>query len=439
VYIFFQFNRNNCWLVALFLCTICPSLFSQEVTIINQYQGVPGTPPDQFVLSQITQHTYIINSYEPVRSGPRAQVEDMIRYGLRSYIDNQYYINRGRVEALEGGDKFNPTAAGIVRNALWIHDQDFHQEFKTFSKAVTARADELKKLHGARIDSSPEGGSATKGNGSVNLFAFQRMVYNLKIEAEKEVAEWLNKKMGSVSLAEQVDQKRKEASKPLEGFEYQLPRSDSNIENLLALRPVPPRTLKADRKSRRNGNAGDNGLSERVVKLLEDNNKILAAFGDRFGDLQAQINELRSDRNLTAAILREEMAALRELVQAIATTGTRPAEQGARPAPELALYFEKGETQLTAGHRSQLSALELSLKLDGMLVASITGFADRTGNSIVNQRIAEQRAQAVATYFSSRGIPMERIVINSLGDTESRFPNPADRRVEVKVFRAGGR
>jgi outer membrane protein OmpA-like peptidoglycan-associated protein len=73
----------------------------------------------------------------------------------------------------------------------------------------------------------------------------------------------------------------------------------------------------------------------------------------------------------------------------------------------------------------------MDLQLNNNLRAIITGFADRTGNPEFNAWISQQRAEAVKEYLIKQGISSDRLMMNFLGDAESQFANPADRKVEV--------
>ncbi len=407
-------------------------LKGQEITIINNFSGSDTEAPiDNYVLGKVTQHTYIVNDYEPIQSGARAQVEQMVRYGLRSYIDNKYYSIQGRVVALDSKETFSSTASAIVRNALWIHDYDFHDKFNGFSNSVSSKAAELKTLNGFRL-SEGDRTHAVPQNGAVDIYTFQRMVYDLKVAAEKEISLFLDVYMVNIG-----NDGSELAEKPglLDPLDFSINGKVDNLDNLNSLKPVPlPRDIKG-RKNKKD-NKGTTGLDSEIVRLLEDNNRILSNYGNRFSDLQTQIDEIRSDRNLTATILREEMAALREMMKTFMVSSSRPSETAVSTGTLTAtLVFEKNAHQLTSGHKAQLNRVEIDLKVDQSLLVLVTGFADKTGNTDFNAWLSEQRANAVYQYLLVRKIPEDRIVVNYLGDIESRYANPADRKVEISYIK----
>lgn len=411
-------------------------LYAQDVTIINNYPAQPGEVSEEnYVLSKVTQHTYVVNEFIPIESGPRSQLNQMISYGLRSYIDNQYYAMRGSVKALETGEDFNASAAGIVRNAIWIHDYPFHESFSGFSNGLIFKASALKNLNGYGVETGNKDPQAPK-NGKVDLYTFQRMVYDLKVSAEREVAAFLDKELGTTDSNTLVE----ETTRPmLDQIDFRMAERAENAEELAALRPKLDDFSTFGKPTRKRNRSGDNEFSERIVQLLEENNKILANYGYRFEDMQKQIDEIRSDRTSTADIMREEVGALRDMIRDVLAGRTVSTADGSslqrNNQPSVTVIFEKNEHKLSLVHQAQLNKVEMDIRLNPDFRAIITGYADKTGNAEFNAWISQQRAKAVRDYLTGKGISPERLLVNFLGDGESESPNPADRKVEVVLIR----
>lgn len=70
----------------------------------------------------------------------------------------------------------------------------------------------------------------------------------------------------------------------------------------------------------------------------------------------------------------------------------------------------------------------------------IVGHTDATGSDGYNQNLSERRAMSAARYLAEQGIPMDRIQVEGLGETEPVADNStasgrsANRRVEVAIF-----
>lgn len=422
--------------MVLFLC-FANSALGQDVTIINNYPGKENdTNGENFVLSKVTQHTYVVNEYIPIESGQRSQVSQMISYGLRSYIDNQYYASKGKVKALETSADFDEAAAAIVRNALWIHDYPFADDFKSFSKPLIDQARSLRDINGFAIHTE-ERLPQPPSNGRVDLYTFQRMVYDLKRGAELEVALFLDKKLGYDSgnrPDENQDIDEENRYTQLDNFDFTLENKDGDLESLAALKPDID-FGEGKKPKRRNRNVDQSMFSDRIVELLEENNKILANYGFRFEDLQDQIDEIRTERVSTSEMMREEMAALRDMIRDV-LAGRAVAEPDGSTSQRsdmnpVTIVFEKNAHELSLAHRARLNKVVMDLQLDNNLRAIITGFADRTGNPEFNAWISQQRAEAVKVYLIQQGISRDRLMMNFLGDAESQYANPADRKVEV--------
>ena len=72
----------------------------------------------------------------------------------------------------------------------------------------------------------------------------------------------------------------------------------------------------------------------------------------------------------------------------------------------------------------------------------VYGFTDTTGSDALNQRLSEQRAQAVADYIAARGVARSRIATQGFGEqydylrvkTADGVAEPLNRRVEIKII-----
>lgn len=104
------------------------------------------------------------------------------------------------------------------------------------------------------------------------------------------------------------------------------------------------------------------------------------------------------------------------------------------------LYFQTNSDQLTPE-----SALAFEQVFDDVRARGpgfdmeVIGHTDRTGADAVNQRLSEQRARAIASLLSSRGVAVDRIVATGRGEndllikTPDETAEPRNRRVEIMV------
>jgi len=415
----------------------CSGAIAQDVTVINNFpSGQAVDSPEDYVLKRVTTHTYVVNEYEPSQASQRAKVMQLISYSLRSYTDNQYFSTRNSVTGLEKGVDFNESAASMVRNALWIHDLEFHDKFKGFSEEVSLRAEKLFELSGFELN--PVAGSGiNRRDKKAELYTFQRMVYALKVSMEQEISTFLDRffKHGDDEPVELLP--LPESNAPM------LPPLDISLEPVPdvgeALNALTPAISNVNdgksmsRRERRRRERGQPAFGAEMVELLKENNKILANYGSRFEDMQSQINAEREQRSEGLETVREEVKALRELIKATLTGGAMAQGIPAAASPAVEIIFDRNAHELAPGHRALLNTTELMLRNAPSSRAVITGFADRTGSADYNAWISEQRAMAVHDYLVDKGISSERLTVTYVGDAASASPNPADRKVQVRV------
>lgn len=411
---------------------------SQDVTIINQYNNglEQSEPSEEYVLKNVIEHTYIINEYELSNTGVRSNLEQMISYGLRSYIDNNYHAFDGRVEALAGSDEFATVTANIVTNAVWIHDLPFADDFQGFSEFIEKRVQQILEKDGYQLLTGKN--SREKGNGAeIGLYTFQRMVYDLKKACELEVNFFLDQ-----HLPRTGDRGYGEMDGPyLSDPDYTLKPNNKNFKDLKFDRPdlsdLFPEEAEPDtdkkRKKRKNRKSGDSELTERVIELLEQNSKILNSYNDRFAYLQQQIDEVR---NTPESGISKEIAELRSMIEDLSEGKTIKQIDGSVTGllknQEVEVIFDKNAHELTLAQKAILNEALITLRINPSAAAFITGYADKSGNAQLNAWISKKRAEAVRDYLSSQGIDARRLVVNFLGDVESDSANPLDRRVSVR-------
>lgn len=399
---------------------------AQNVTIINNYNGGGDSLlPENYVLRSVTEHTYIINEFEPSNTGTRSLLDQMVTYGLRSYIDNSFHVFDDRAQALTPSPKFLEESAAVVRNALWIHELPFADEFPGFSRAVKSKVDALRGIDGYSIlyankaDRRPD-------DGTMGLYVFQRMVYDLKTAVEKEAFDFIDKYMPQTQTRGYDNLK----GAVLVPGDYQLPDQDNVKDELAGM--TPDRSLVLSTKGARNpvrDVVEDEGnFNQQIVKLLEDNNRILANYSERFADMQRQIDELRESRDDD---IRREMAAMRQMIEVLAgREGVSPSAAGATDG-EVEVIFAKNQHDLTLAQKAQLNRVQIALAKNPRLGLLITGYADKSGNPAINAWISQERAKSVERYLVQRGIARDKMTVSFVGDAESTSVNPNDRKVVV--------
>ncbi len=104
------------------------------------------------------------------------------------------------------------------------------------------------------------------------------------------------------------------------------------------------------------------------------------------------------------------------------------------------LYFEYGKSAISSRSQPELKRLYELMKTNQKLKIEIGGHTDSKGSAEFNQKLSEQRAQAVTSYLRQRGIPADRLKSIGYGLRQPVAPNDTEvnrqrnRRTELKVL-----
>ena len=109
---------------------------------------------------------------------------------------------------------------------------------------------------------------------------------------------------------------------------------------------------------------------------------------------------------------------------------------------DTSVNFDVGSSELSPEAMAQLKQLAQSAAGIRGYIIEVKGFADSTGNPVMNEQLSEDRADAVVSYLIQQcGIPVRHIVApGAMGEYQPAASNEtsqgraANRRVEVKVL-----
>jgi outer membrane protein OmpA-like peptidoglycan-associated protein len=144
----------------------------------------------------------------------------------------------------------------------------------------------------------------------------------------------------------------------------------------------------------------------------------------------------RSLRNLTVEAAAPETAQTTEATVS-AATGITSRPSSPRPSLSLLIQFDFNSVRVRPESQQALANLAQALQAPELSAArfAIEGHTDAKGGADYNQRLSQQRAQAVKQVLASRGIDEARL--QPVGKGSSEPANPADplaaenRRVRV--------
>ena len=103
------------------------------------------------------------------------------------------------------------------------------------------------------------------------------------------------------------------------------------------------------------------------------------------------------------------------------------------------ILFQTDSATLRPDLRADLSTIAGSLQRYPDTTVFVVGHTDSTGSDSYNQRLSEDRADAVATVLITSGVPANRIVARGAGETQPVASNDTasgraqNRRVEITI------
>jgi sortase system peptidoglycan-associated protein len=109
------------------------------------------------------------------------------------------------------------------------------------------------------------------------------------------------------------------------------------------------------------------------------------------------------------------------------------------PEIESNIQFKTASYNLEEHYKSQLDLIIQTLQKNPKLSISLSGYADKRGDSTFNQALSEQRALTVKTYLLNKGVRKQQVITNSFGESslvsvgENYEDDFFDRRVMLRV------
>jgi outer membrane protein OmpA-like peptidoglycan-associated protein len=119
---------------------------------------------------------------------------------------------------------------------------------------------------------------------------------------------------------------------------------------------------------------------------------------------------------------------------------TRAAGEHAEASRYAAVvYFEVGSAVVGGDGQRELRWFVQRLQPYPQAVVLVQGFADTTGSEASNRELSDRRAESVANYLGSQGVPPDRLKIEGHGTASPAAANAtatgrkSNRRLEVTV------
>lgn len=418
--------------IACFLVMVSGA-FAQNVTIINHYGDTTGLGPDAlFYLTGSEEHTVVVNFYEPASERHTQRLEQLVCSATSLYLDEMTYYVGSQVRFRKRQAKLMKDLNLIVSDAVQFYNYKELSSFAGFSDKVAGLLSDMEELELSNFDGPADPGMSTRE--SMKQRWLDQGLVEVKIQINKEIGLFATDNIlvperqvsGKMSaeersrLLEDID--AFQTHDPLDPLAFGL--SD---ESTLLLASEDTFTL-PEMPGSRTPPANASDFETRVFELLQGNADRLEALSGTVNNLDNPDRVSHADRALQLQI--DELRNTVEQLVSARSVGSTPTLVPNLPGT-VTVHFGKGATNPDAGGQFVLSEVVDLLAHNPELHVVLTGFADKTGNSTANQRIARERAAAIRSVLISSGIQADRIVVNQFGDARSTGPNPDDRKVEI--------
>ena len=171
--------------------------------------------------------------------------------------------------------------------------------------------------------------------------------------------------------------------------------------------------------------------------------------------LEARLKEAENERDralarvAAAERLRDDQdhlaAEVRRLKAQVAQLEAERTERGWILTLGSDLLFDVGQAKLKPGGRQAIASVARFMRERGERKVVVEGFTDNTGSATLNQRLSEQRAQAVRDALVKQGIDADRIeargqgAANPVASNDNPSGRSLNRRVEIVIGEDVGR
>ncbi|HYX31791.1 MAG TPA: OmpA family protein [Oligoflexus sp.] len=186
-----------------------------------------------------------------------------------------------------------------------------------------------------------------------------------------------------------------------------------------------------------------NAMTEQAIKLQDQ----VKAWDNNI-ESYTQMQQERQDAIAQLKLLQDQN---KDLAIASATAQNQPQQQQqptTTASPDVTLrgpvaYFSAGSTDVDPRYEANINSLAKTLTADTTAKVTLSGFADPRGNKELNDRLARERAEAVASILRDKGVSSDQIVVKAWpGSTgkgkaaRSQGQLQLDRRVEAYISTA---
>ena len=153
---------------------------------------------------------------------------------------------------------------------------------------------------------------------------------------------------------------------------------------------------------------------------------------------KAEADRIAAEKAAAEKAAADAAAAAAAAAKAAADKAAADAAAAAAAAAEAMktqnVFFELNKYVIRESEESKINTIVECLKADPSAKVTVTGHADKeTGNSKINLKLSENRANVVAKSLIDKGIDASRIITDFKGDTANPYSVPEQNRVSICV------
>jgi outer membrane protein OmpA-like peptidoglycan-associated protein len=232
--------------------------------------------------------------------------------------------------------------------------------------------------------------------------------------------------------AAQLQQQAEEARRQAMEAQQQATQATQAAQEATAAAQAATAELEKARKEAAERDAAAQAQAETQQKLIAEQQKAAA---ERETAARAELDRVREQ----AAQAEAEARRLRMENELARIAATRREERGFVVTLSSGVFFDTGKSALKKGAQATLTRIAEQLKTDDKIKVTVEGHTDSTGSEATNQRLSENRAQAVRDFLAGAGVPADRITSVGRGESQPVATNNTaagrqqNRRVELVI------
>ena len=167
-----------------------------------------------------------------------------------------------------------------------------------------------------------------------------------------------------------------------------------------------------------------NGTHNFAIEQLRDQAEIDA--------LNAQINGLRGDLDAANNANAQKDAQIAQLKKALADCENKPVVEAKAANLQPSVIFRQGKSVIDKAQEANVEMIAKYMKNNKDAKVKISGYASPEGNAELNQKLSEQRAEAVKNMLVKKyKIAADRLTTEGLGATDKLFDEVEFNRVAL--------